>query len=279
MKKRKLNFHLFVKYIVLIALSVVILFPLGSLVINSLKTERELAINPVGFPEEPTLKNYATVYKQANIPKATRISVFLTVISVGLQLIIGTLAAFALTKMKFKRHNVFKTIFMAPMMLSAQALVLPTFLIFSRLGLIDNLLSAIFIYTATGLPIAIFILTKFMASTVPDELCDAANVDGASSFTTLVKIVLPLMKTPLATVAILNGINVWNDFFVPFMYFPSGKLDTLPLSIYNFQQMYHAKYTLISADIVFIILPIIIFYLLMQRYIVGGVTAGALTAE
>jgi raffinose/stachyose/melibiose transport system permease protein len=263
------------KIAVLALLAFVVLYPLSMVVISTLKTEPQYMADPTGLPQNPTLANYPEVFKAARIPGAAMNSVLLTFTSVIVLLFFSSLAAFALTKMGFRRSGIFSTAFMTPMLLSAQLVVLPTFLIFARLHLLDTYIGAIMLYSAGGLPLAILLLANFL-NTIPSELCDSARVDGASQFQVYYHIVLPLLTTPMATVAIITGLSIWNDFFVPFMYFPSGKLKTLPLGIYRFTQTYTAQWTLISTDIMFIVAPVLIFYLLLQRYIMGGVMSGAL---
>lgn len=264
-----------VKMVVLSLMVGIVLLPFANVVMNSLKSLEDYATNPTGWPRQLIPANYAEVLAKGGIIRATANSVLIASASVLLGLVMASLAAFALTKMKFRRSGSFRILFLLPQLLSAQVVVLPLFLIYSQLGLLNSYAGAVLIYIAHGLPIGILILTNSLQA-VPNEICDAARIDGASQFKVYSLIVMPMLKTPLATVAILNGLHVWNDFFVPFMFFTKGDMATLPLSILHFVQNYSVDWPLIYADVVYMITPILIFYLLIQKYIVSGVTAGAL---
>lgn len=274
MKKKQLA-TFFAKMIILSLAAVIVIFPLANLVMNSLKSDPEYIVNPAGWPQELMFSNYIEVFFRARILSAAVTSILITFTSVTLILAISALAAFALTKMDFAHSGAFRAIFALPMLLSMQVVVLPVFLIYARLGLVNTYPGAIIIYVAHGLPLAILILDNFF-QTVPNEICDAARIDGASQFQVFLLVALPLSKTPLVTVAILNGLWTWNDFFVPFMFFTKGDIETLPLSILHFMQNYTVNWPFIFADVVYIITPVLLLYILLQRYIVRGVTAGAL---
>ena len=276
MNMKKLSIQFVTKMCFLVLMAVIVFFPFGILVMNSVKTDAEFIYNPAGWPEQFAFSNYVEVFFLGRIANGFVNSTVITSVSLVLQLAFCSLAAFALVKMGFKHTATFKTLFLLPLLLSAQVVVLPVFLIYSRLGLLTTHLGAILIYVAHGIPIGILILVSFMQN-VPDEVCDAAKIDGASPFQVYYLVALPMLKTPLATVAILNGLYIWNDFFVPFMFFTKGdSIDTMPLSILHFVQTFGLRWTMIAADVVYIVTPVLLAYIFLQRYVVGGVTAGAL---
>jgi raffinose/stachyose/melibiose transport system permease protein len=142
-------------------------------------------------------------------------------------------------------------------------------------GLLNTLTGVIIIYIATGLPIAIFIFTKFMNG-IPEQISEAAFIDGANHIQIYWRIILPLIKPALITVVIINGLGIWNDFFVPLMFFTNGQINTLPLSVFQFTQQYGNQWGLIGADIIYSIIPALIVYMILQKYIINGVTAGSI---
>jgi len=273
--KAKRSAEFVAKLIGLSLVAMIVIFPFANLVMNSLKSDAEFIGNPAGWPEHIALANYAEVFVKGRIINAAVTSIAITFTSVIIGLAISSLAAFAITKMGLKHGGALKILFLLPLLLSVQVVVLPIFLIYARLGLVNTYTGAILIYVAHGLPLGILILANFLES-VPNELCDAAKMDGASPFQVYHLVALPLLKTPLTTVAILNGLGIWNDFFVPFIFFPKGDIETLPLSILHFVQNYGVRWTMVFADVVYIVAPVLLFYIILQRYVVGGVTAGAL---
>jgi len=242
---------------------------------TSLRTEQAFNSNPVSLPESINFNNFIRVFKLANIPAAMANSLIITAFSVLGQIFFGSLAAYALTKMNLKKSNVYLSMYLFPIVFSIQMVILPVFVIFKYLNLIDTHLGVILIYIATGLPISVFILAKFL-KTVPNSLCEAAQIEGASHFQIYYKIILPVIKAPIAAIAVINGLSVWNDFFVPFMFFTSGKIKTLPLGIYLFNQDHFIKWTYVSADILMTVFPLIIAYILLQKYVIKGVMEGSL---
>lgn len=262
------------KMLFLLIMTFLVLSPIVLLLTISFKTESEFIKEPIGMPVHLSFDNFFRVFDLANIPAVMANSMIITVFSVLIQIIVGALAAYGLTKMKFARSNLYLNLFLIPMIFSIQAVVIPVFLMFKQLNLLNSYIGAILIYSATGLALTIFILAKFFKG-VPDSICEAAIVDGASHLKIFFKIILPLSKTPIATIIIINGLGVWNDFFVPLIFFTDGKIKTMPLSIYTFTQNYSSSWTLIFTDIIFIIMPVIVIYTFLQKYIIKGVAAGA----
>lgn len=264
----------FLKLLVLVIVACFMLAPVAIVVVISFKTEPEF-LKSNFLPTFPLhFENYIKVWQDAEIPKATLTSLSITLCAVAGQILIGSLAAYALTSMKFKHANFFSALFLIPMVFSIQTVIFPLFLIYNKVHLLNTQTGLVIIYIATGLATCIFIFTKFMKS-VSREIIESAQIDGAGHFRTYFQIMLPLTKAQISTIAIINGLGVWNDFFLPLMMFTDGNIKTLPLSMYTFTTEYGLKWTLVSADIVFMLVPIIIIYVLLQKYIIEGVAAGA----
>lgn len=274
MKKKRINAGFIFRIILLVIIAIIIISPIFFIILSSFRTEGEFNRNPIGLPTTLSFKAYERVFEVAGIPSAFLNSAIIALFSLLGQIFFGSLAAYALTKMNFKRSNIFLNIYLFPIIFSIQMVILPVFIIFKYLNLINTHLGAIIIYIGTGLPITVFILAKFL-KTIPDSLCEAAQVEGASHFQIYYKIILPIIKAPIAAITVINGLGVWNDFFVPLMFFTNGKIKTLPLGIFLFNQDHFVKWTYVSADIVITILPLIILYVALQRFVIKGVVEGA----
>lgn len=264
----------FLKILFLGVIACFVMAPILIVVIISFKTEPEFMKTNFmpGFPLR--LDNYVKVWKDADIPGVTFTSLTITVFAVLGQVFIGSLAAYALTSMKFRHAKLFSALFLIPLVFAIQTVIFPLFMIYKELHLLNTRFGLIIIYIATGLATCIFIFTKFM-QTVSKEILESAQIDGAGHFRSYFQIMLPLTKAQISTIGIINGLGVWNDFFLPLMMFTDGSIKTLPLSMYTFTTEYGLKWTLVSADIVFMMLPMVIIYLLLQKYIIEGVAAGA----
>ena len=145
---------------------------------------------------------------------------------------------------------------------------------FSSLGMLNTLPSVILIYVARGLPLSIFLLSKFMI-TVPAAFTEAARIDGANHFTIYSRIVMPISKVPIVTLVVINGMYVWNDFFVPFMFLHGSSWQTLPQTLMIFQSAFNVSWPEIAAVTVYTVAPMLVVFLVLQRYIITGVAAGA----
>lgn len=254
--------------------ALIVILPFLMVLTISFKTESDFAKTNFLPSTNVSLDNYLKVWKDAEIPRVTGSSLFITSGSIIAQIIGSSLVAYALAKMGFKRSKLFSALFMIPLVFSIQTVIYPIFMLYKVTGLLNTYAGLILIYTATGLATSIFIFTKFFNS-ISYEISEAAMIDGAGHFRIYLEIIMPMAKAQISTVAIINGLGIWNDFFLPLMLFTNGKISTLPLSMYQFTSEYGMKWTLVSADIVFMLMPMLIIYILLQRYIIEGVSAGA----
>lgn len=258
----------------LVALSLIVLYPFFLLTITSLKSKADFSRNKAGLPREIVWENYETVFVRAKIPETAWNSLTITATSVFFQVLIGSLAAYALSKMRIKRADVYTSLFLIPMIFSSQVVIIPLFLMFRVLKLLNTAEGLIIVYVAGGLPMSIFMLSRFMKG-VPDSLSESALLDGAGHWQIYWRVVMPLTKVAISTLVIVNGLSVWNDFFLPFMFFTSGRLKTLPLNTYLFTEEHGARWNLVCTNMVYTVLPMLMLYLFLQKYIIHGVVAGA----
>ena len=271
---KKKNIYKVIRYIILILLTAITLIPFLTLPIVSLKTKQEYLTDPMALPSSLSLANYIEVFHRANILKAFSNSLILMVGALALEIVLGALTAYALTKMQFKHAGTFSGIFLAPMIFPVQSITVPLYLIFKSIGLTNSYVGMILLEAALGLPMTIFMMTSFM-KTIPIQISESATIDGAGHGTILFKLIVPLLKPVISTLAVVCGITIWNAFYVPMIMLTKQSMRTLPLTIYDFMGMYENDWTLLSACIIFVILPIIIMYVFLQKNIINGVTTGA----
>jgi raffinose/stachyose/melibiose transport system permease protein len=259
----------------LLALAIGVLYPFLLLLNTSFKTKAEYLDSPVDLPKAWTLANYFSVYKTAGISRAFVNSAILTSVSVAGQLLFGSIAAYALAKMRFKGKNMLSLAFLLPLFLPIQSVIIPLYIFYKNLNLLNTFSGLIIINIASGLPLAILILSKFML-TIPREISEAAFIDGLSDFKTYYRIILPLLTPAVGVVIIISSLSIWNDFYLPMIMLTDAKLATLPLKTYMFAGQYRTDWTKISVCIVFLVIPIITLYVFLQKKIIEGIAAGAI---
>jgi ABC-type glycerol-3-phosphate transport system permease component len=231
-------------------------------------------------PGEWQTENYVRAWREARFGEYFLNSVVVTVTSVGAIVALGAMAAYALARFFHPAGRVVFGLFLAGMMIPAQLAIIPLFFELRALGLLNSRFGLILVYTANGLPFAIFILAGFFRS-LPRTLYEAAVIDGCGEFSAFWRVMLPLARPGLVTVAIFQFIGVWKEYFFAFMLASGdvgGSARTLPLGLANLSitAQYRSDYGSLFAGIVLVTLPILLVYLLLQRQIVKGIAAGAL---
>lgn len=272
-KHRDIGYNI-VRYVILILLTLCAIIPFVILPIVSLKTKSSFIKSPLTLPTSLNFKNYITVFNRADILRSFINSFTITAGSLLAEILIGTLAAYAITKMKFKRANLFAAAFMIPMVFPVQTITIPVYIIFKNLNLLNTYIGMIILYAAIGVPLVVFMMTSFM-KTIPIQISESAMIDGASHFRIYRSLILPLMKPVISTVIVISGLSVWNDFYLPQIMLTSTEMKTLPLRIYDFYGQYSSDWTLICTCLVYVILPIIVLYCIMQKNIISGIASGA----
>lgn len=262
-------------YILLIIVAFISIFPFYIIIANSLKTKHETAVNPIGLPVDFNFQNYVDMFVQSNYIVALRNNIIITVFSVLLSVLFGSLAAFAVARFRFKFSTLLYYFFIFGLLLPLNTMLLPLYLIFAKLCLINSIANIILLYTAFNLPMTVFVLTGFFQA-IPKELEDSANIDGCSKLRVYFNIFLPLSKAPLSWVIILNSLNVWNDFMFPLFFLQSDGKKTLVVKMFFFSGQYKSDWNLIFAFITISVLPIIILFILLQKYFISGIMAGSL---
>lgn len=273
MKKKSGLFQLFA-YTFLILFAIMNIVPLFWMVVNSFKKEQEYAANPFSLPTDFQFSNYVEAWKVANMDVYFFNSILVTLVSLIVTVLLGALAAYFLSRFQFKLRGLTYSLFLLGMLVPIHATLIPIFLIMQKLHLIDTYFSLILPYTAFHLSLTVFILEGFMRG-FPKDLEESGVVDGAGIYRIFWSIILPITRPALATVIILNFIYNWNEYLFALVLITSSELKTLPLGLANFVGIETASLTLQMAALTIALIPIIIFYLLLQKQLVAGMTAGA----
>lgn len=263
------------QYLALSLVVVLILTPIVILIFGSLKTRGEMYARPYIPPVPPYWDNYIKILKSQIFWKLLVNSVLVASIGTAAVLIICSLAAFVFARLDFRGKDVVFNFFTLGLMFPITIAILPVYLVVRKVGLTNSLLGIIIVQTAFQLSGNIMILRNFFAS-VPFELQDAAYIDGCTPFAFFRLILLPLARPALGAVGALTLVASWNDLLVPLVLIDKEELWTLPLGTMQFQGQYGTDLALVAAFVTLSAVPAVIFYLVAERQIVAGLTAGAI---
>jgi raffinose/stachyose/melibiose transport system permease protein len=258
----------------LIVVCVLVVAPCAFLALGSFKSVEEFFANPFGLPEHFGFANYRRAWSEASVSTTLRNSVIVTGCSVLLSTAVSCLASYAIGRLPFRGRLAWRLLFVGGLIVPVQLIMIAIFIIMRWLGILDTLTSLIIVYTTFGIPLGVLVLVGFFAA-LPKELSEAAVIDGASQFQTFLRVILPLARAAIFTVIILNGVWMWNDFFVALVLTTRPKVATLPLGILNFFGVYSTEWGLIFASVVIAALPVVVLYLLMTKRFIAGLTAGS----
>ena len=261
-------------YLVLGLMAVVFLYPVVLMVLTAFKSTPEIFRNPFGPPESWSLDTFRRVWDRANFGLYLRNSLLITGTSALLLLATAAPAAYALARYSFKLRGVLFLFFLAGIMIPIRLGILPLYLLMRDLNLLDTPFALILTYTASGMPMSVFLLSVFFRN-LPRELEDAARIDGCTEAQTFWRIMLPLVRPGLATVVIVNVVPWWNDFFFPLLFLTSDTWKTIPLGMQIFFGQHLVDWSLVFSGMVLASLPLLIIYLIMSRQFIAGLTAGA----
>lgn len=260
-------------HIFLIVAVIFSLLPVVLTILASFKNLLDFYQNPLGLPKAWEWRNYFDVWEQARIPEYARNSLIVTGISVPLVLALSSLAAYGLTRFEFAAGKWIYLFFLAGLLIPVQLTVLPTVFQLKTLHINDTHAGLIVTYVALGLPFSVFLMTGFMR-TLPRELVEAAHLDGAGEFRGFWDILMPLARPALATVAILNGVSIWNEFFLALILAPD--VPTLQVGVNNLRGYYSTDWGNIFAGVTLSALPVLVAYWLLTKQFIRGLSAGAL---
>ncbi|MCJ8011877.1 carbohydrate ABC transporter permease [Paenibacillus sp. KQZ6P-2] len=271
---KKYRFGTLATEIIMVLLALVFLIPFYFLFVNSVKTFGDLLTNAASWPKSFEWHNYARAWDITNFPKAFTNSLIVTVFSNMLLAMISAMAAYRMVRHNSRFNRFLFAIFVAAMVIPFQSVMIPLVKVMSTLNLMNSIPGLIVAYLGFGVPLSVFLFHGFVKS-IPLEIEEAARVDGTSIYGTFFRIVLPLMKPMFVTVIILNTLWIWNDYLLPSLVLQSADLRTIPIATFAFFGQFTKQWDLALPALVLGILPVIIFFLAMQKYIVEGITQGA----
>ncbi|MGI9149690.1 MAG: carbohydrate ABC transporter permease [Chloroflexota bacterium] len=258
----------------LIVVSLLVLVPIVFLVLGSFKTVQQFFAAPYGLPQSWTLSNYVRAWQEAAISTTFPNSVIVTTSSVIISTTLACLAAYGIARFSFRLRTGVRLLFVGGLVVPVQLIMLPLFVLLREIGALGTLPGLIIAYSVFGIPLGVLILVGFFA-TLPRDLEDAARIDGASHFRVFLDVMLPLMRPALAAVVILNGVWMWNDFFIALILSTRPDTHTLPVGIINFYGTYSTEWGLIFANVTISLLPVLLAYVALSRQFISGLTAGA----
>ena len=261
-------------HVVLIFWTFLVLFPLWTMVINSFKFKFDIYTDPFGLPKKWNFESYVSVITDGDFFLYFRNSLFVTLGSIFLVLLFGAMASYALVNWKHKASRFLYLFFIAGMMLPIKIGSIRLLQLIKGLGLLNTLWGLFPVYTAMGLPIAVFVLTEFIRQ-IPTELTEAAVIDGAKRSKVFTIIILPLLRPALATVAIYNLIPFWNDLWFPLIFINHDAHKTLLLGVTRLFGQYMTDWSRILAVLTLSAIPVLVLYLTMSKNFIRGLTAGA----
>ena len=272
-KTKKIAINAFI-HLFLISVSITCLFPLFWMVASSLKTQETIFKDMSIIPREFHFENYYHAWMEGGFGRNFLNSLFYTTAVVIGIIIVASMAAYAFSRLKFPGKTIFFFMFMAAMMIPIPGSFVPLYVLLNKLHLRNTAIGYILCMINVGLSTSIFLLKTFFDK-MPKELEDAARIDGCSKLGIWWHVALPLAKPVLAVVVVFNALNVWNEYVLALIIFDSKPMMPLQVALMTFQGEFITRYPLLMAGLTITALPIIIVYLLMQKYIVKGVTQGA----
>lgn len=260
----------------LILYTLVALFPVFVILINSFKSRRAIFRDPLGLPDEESfsLIGYETVLKQGDFFLYAQNSLIVTVASLFFILLFGAMAAFALSEYRFKGNTLMGLYLALGIMIPIRIGTVAILDMMVATGLVNTLWALILVYTAQGLPLAVFILSEFMKG-VSEDLKNAGRIDGLSEYTIFFRLVLPLVRPAIATVAVFNMIPIWNDLWFPLILAPSEATKTLTLGSQVFIGQFVTDWNAVLSALSMAILPVMVLYVIFSRQLIRGITSGA----
>ncbi|MFN0114767.1 MAG: carbohydrate ABC transporter permease [Paracoccaceae bacterium] len=261
---------------VLILWTLIALFPVWVILTNSFKARRDIFSAPLSLPsaESFSLIGYQTVLKQGDFFQYFQNSMIVTVASLFFILLFGAMAAFALSEYRFRGNTLMGLYLALGIMIPIRIGTVAILQLMVATGLVNTLTALILVYTAQGLPLAVFILSEFMRQ-VSDDLKNAGRIDGLSEYRIFFRLVLPLVRPAMATVAVFNMIPIWNDLWFPLILAPGEATKTLTLGSQVFIGQFVTDWNAVLSALSLAILPVLVLYVIFSRQLIRGITSGA----
>lgn len=262
-------------YVLFTILLILFLVPFFLVLLNSLKSNKEIILDSLALPEAINLSGYTKAFAAMNYVQTFKNSLIVTGLSIVLIIVIGVMCAYFFARNNWKINNILFMIMVASMIIPFQTIMIPIVKNFSAINAVDNIFMVVVFYVGAHISMAVFMFQGFIKN-IPVELDEAGTIDGCSQFQILFRIIFPLLKPIISTIAVLDILAIWNDFLLPYILLQSNSLKTLPLMTYSFFGQYSVDYSLVCSGLIMSILPVIVIYAILQKQIIDGVVAGAI---
>jgi len=259
----------------LVICAIMVIMPISILFIIAFKTNEEyLYSRLLAFPENIlNFTNFRNAIIKGNMVLGLKNTIILIIPSVAGNILLGCMVAYTLGRFKFKGRSFLMGAFIAASIIPHTTTQVATFTIIKSLGLFNTIFAAMILYLGTGI-LQIYIFLQFI-NNIPYDLDESAMLDGASYFRIFLQIILPEMKPAIATVGIIKILDIYNDMFIPYLYMPGPKLRTVSTSLMAFSYAQNSQWNVMAAGIIVVMIPTIVLYLYLQKYIIAGIASGA----
>ena len=262
------------RYVLLLVTTALVLVPLVMAVVGGFRTNQDLQARPIGWPDPFILSNYSDIIVSGPFWRKVFNSVTIMLLTTVIALALSGSSAFVFARMRFRGREALFNFFLVGLLFPLPVAILPLYLLLRSLGMVDSLWGVIMPQVAFSLPFNILLLRSFFVA-VPQDLEDAAYVDGATPLEFLLRILLPLARPALAAVAVIEMVKSWNNFFLPLVVLNSERNYTLPLGVQQFQGQYLTDWARVLAYVTLAMVPAVALYMVAERHIVTGLTAGS----
>ena len=262
-------------YIIMAFYALLILFPLYLMFVTSLKNNRQIFTKPFALPSPVDFSGYVKLFTVAQYQTYFGNSILVTLVALAFIVALSSLASYALAKYSFKARLFVYVYFVAGLIIPIRLGTIGILKTMITIGLFDTPWSLVIVFVAMGIPLGVFILYDFIRM-IPEELSNSARIDGCSEHSIFARIVMPLAKPALATVAIVNFIPVWNDFWFPLVLIRSNASKTVPLATALLFGQFETNFGMVFAVLSMASIPVMLFYLALSRYFIKGLTSGAM---
>lgn len=273
-RRKKLTVSKVIVYLFLIITAISTVYPVIFMILSSFKDKIDYMKNMFGFPAVWRLNNYKAIFNSFDVKQMMFNSFYVTIVAVLLSLVVTSMAAFSLTKLKYRGRNGIFATFMFVLMVPGQALMMPIYVIMSRLGLVNTRLSVILVYVATSIAFSTYLLCQNCRD-IPDEIIEAARIDGASYPRVYRKIIVPMLRPTMATLAILNFLSYWNEIVYSRLLLQKTELHTMTLGLLTLNGKYGTNMPLLMSGLIINVIPALLIFMIFNKYLSKGIAMGS----
>ncbi len=273
-KQEKIKVSHVILFIVTILLAILFLYPIFFALISALKSNGDILKDPIALPTRLYVQNFKDLFSQSDFATAILHSVILTIVSEALIIVVVPMAAYGIARRETKITGLIYTYFLMGMMVPFHLYMFPLFKELKIFHLFGNMIGPVVIYISGSIAFGTLLYCSFLKG-VPLEIEEAAMIDGCTPFQIFRRVTFPLLGPCTASMVILNGLNIWNDYLMPYLVLPSGKAKTITVEIASFVGQYTARWDIVFAGTIISIVPAMLIFVAFQKYFVKGITAGA----